>query len=70
MTAPEVDEVEPQPIRRDQRAGLLDVRSEHLPQRGVEQVSGGVVAPRGVAHRGVDLGVDQVAMMQRAPCHA
>ena len=45
----EVREVEPQPIRRHERPGLLDVRAEHLAQRRVEQVSGGVVAARRVA---------------------
>ena len=38
MTGGEVHEVEPQPIRRDERARLLDVRAEHLPQRRVQQV--------------------------------
>ena len=52
----EVHEVEPQPIRRDERARLLDVRAQHLPQRRVEQVRGGVVAPRRVAHGRRDLG--------------
>ena len=33
-----LDEVEAQAIGRDQRAGLLDVRPEHLAQRGVQQV--------------------------------
>ena len=47
----EVHEVEPQPIRRDERPRLLDVRAEHLPQRRVQQVRGGVVAPRRVARR-------------------
>ena len=43
----EVREVEAQIVRRDQRAGLLDVSSEHLAQRGVEQVGRRVMAARG-----------------------
>ena len=39
-----VDEVEPQAIGRDERAGLLHVRPERLPQRGVQQVRRRVVA--------------------------
>ena len=47
-----VAEVEAQPIRSDERAGLLDVLAEHLAQRVVQQVSAGVVAPdRGRAAR-------------------
>ena len=45
----EVDEVEAQPIGRDERSGLLDVRAEHLSKRRMQQVSGRVIAPRGVA---------------------
>ena len=48
---PEVHEVEAQPIRRDQRAGLLHVRAEHLPQRRVQEVRGRVVPACRVAHR-------------------
>ena len=44
-----------------ERAGLLDVRAQHLPQRGVEQVRAGVVAADGVAALAVDDGVDVVA---------
>ena len=36
-------EVEPQPIRRDQRAALGDVIAEHLPQRLVQQMGRGVI---------------------------
>ena len=49
VTALKCDEVEAQAIRRDERAGLLDMRAEHLPQRRVEQVRRGVIAPRRVA---------------------
>ena len=51
----EVHEVEAQPVRRDQRAGLLDVRAEHLAQRRVQQVRRGVIAARGVTHLVDDL---------------
>ncbi len=46
-----VGEVEAQPRRLHHAARLLDVRAQHLAQRGVQQVRGGVVAPRGVAQR-------------------
>ena len=49
-----LDEVEAQAIGRDERAGLLDVRPEHLPQRRVQQVGGRVVAADRVAARDVD----------------
>src|SRR5688500_19041316 len=44
----EVREVESEPIRRHERAGLLDVRTEHVPERGVEEVCRRMVAPRRV----------------------
>ena len=47
-------EVEPQSIGRDERAGLLHVRTEHLAQRPVQQVRAGVVATDGVAPLDVD----------------
>ena len=47
----EVREVEAQAIGRDERALLLHVRAEHLPQRRVEQMRRGVIAARGVARR-------------------
>jgi len=31
-------EVEPQPVWRHERPGLLHVRAEHLPERGVQQM--------------------------------
>src|SRR2546429_2371943 len=46
-------EVEAQVARRDDRAGLLDVRAEDFPERRVHQVRRRVVAPRGVALLGV-----------------
>ena len=64
-----VDEVESQPIGRDERAGLLHVRPEHLAQRGVQQVRGGVIAADRIAARGVDRQRDQRAGRQRAARH-
>ncbi len=42
-------EVEAQPIRRDQRALLLDMRAQHLAQRSMQQVRGRVVGHDGLA---------------------
>ena len=58
-------EVEAQPRRLDHAAGLLDVRAQHLAQRGVEQVRGGVVAHGGEARRVVDLRAHLVADADR-----
>ena len=57
----EVGEVEAQPVWSDERAGLLYVRAQHLPESGVEKVRAGVVAADGVATLAVDDGVDAVA---------
>ena len=62
----EVDEVEPQPVGRDERSRLLHVRAQHLPQRGVEQVRRGVIAPRRVARLVVNRGGHDVARLQHA----
>ena len=62
----EVDEVEAQAIGRDERARLLDVPAEHLAQRGVQQVRGGVIAPRRITQLAVDFGADDVARGNRA----
>ena len=51
-----VAEVEAEPVGRDERARLLHVRPQHLSQRPVQQVGGGVVAPDGFASAGVDAG--------------
>jgi hypothetical protein len=56
-----VREVEAQARGIVERAGLLDVRAQHLPQRGVEQMRAGVIALDGVAAHAVDDGVDVVA---------
>ena len=61
-----VHEVEAQPIGGDERAGLLHVGAEHLPQRGVQQVGGRVVAPRGVAQFLVHRGAHGVVRPERA----
>ena len=59
-------EVEAQPIGRHHRAGLLHVRAEHLAQRPVQDVGGGVVAADAVAAHGVDRGFHLVADLDRA----
>ncbi len=68
----EVREVESEPVRRDERAGLTHVGAEPLPERRVEEVSGRVIAPRRVAsarvnarrdpHAGRERGRDRDAM--------
>ena len=63
----EVHEVEAQPIGRDERAGLLDVRAEHLAQRRVQQVRRRVIAPRRVARSSSSTtAVHEVARLERA----
>ena len=61
-----VAEVEAQPVGGDQRALLLDVLAQHLAQRPVQQVGGGVVAADGVAALDVDGGGDQLAGLDLA----
>ena len=61
-----VREVEAQPVGRDQRALLRDVRAQHLAQRLVQQVGGGVVGARGRAARVIDDQLDGVARLERA----
>ena len=56
-----VAEVEAQPVRRDQRAGLPHVRSQHLTQRRMQQMSSRVVAGRVLPPHGVDVRVHRVA---------
>ena len=62
----EMLEVEAQAVRRDERAGLLHVRAEHLAQGRMQQVGSRVVAPRGVAYVGIHLRIDDVANAQGA----
>ena len=60
----EVREVEAQPVRCNQRALLHDMAAEHLAQRGVQQVSGGMVQPDGLAGRGVNACGDALAQLE------
>ena len=46
-----VREIEAQPRRFHHAARLFDVRAQHLAQGRVQQVRGGVIAPRGIAQR-------------------
>src|SRR5690606_16856460 len=62
-----VAEVEAQTLAVDQRALLLYVLAQHLAQGGVQQVGGRMVQRGGLAHRGVDLGLDAGADAQAAP---
>ena len=48
-------EVEPQPVGRDQRALLRHVIAEHLPQRLVQEVGGGMICADGAAPLVIDL---------------
>ena len=52
-----VREIESQPIRRDQRALLLHVFSEHFPQRRMQQMRRGVIEGDGRAALGIDCGL-------------
>ena len=56
-----MSEIEAKARRFDHAAGLLDVRSENLAQRGVEQVRRGVVAHGGAALGHADFGAQFVA---------
>ena len=62
-----VREVEAQPVGRDQRALLRDVIAEHLAQRLVQQMRGGMVLPDALSRRVViDLQQQRVADLDRA----
>ena len=61
-----VDEVEAETVGRDERSGLLDVRTEDLAQRRVQKMRGCVISPRRVAEPRVDLGPHGVADAQVA----
>jgi len=54
-------EVEPQPLGRDERAGLFGVPAEHFAQGVVHQVRGGVVAADRGAARDVGLRCEDIA---------
>src|SRR5207249_9392193 len=60
-----MNEVEPQAIGSHERSRLLHVRSEHLPERGMQKMRGCVIAARRVANLGVDLRRDDVADPER-----
>ena len=59
-------EVEPQPVRGDERSGLADVRAELPPQRGVQEMGGRVIAPCGVADGRIDGRGHDVPFAQRS----
>src|SRR5579864_6389432 len=64
-----VREVEPRLVRIDQRALLLDVRTEHLAQRLVHQVRRRVVAHRAPARLVVDARRNAIAFAQFTGLH-
>ena len=43
-------EIEPQPVGRNDAAGLFDMRAEHFAQCRVQQMRGGVISHGRVAH--------------------
>ena len=57
-------EVETQISRRNNGTGLLHVRSQNFTQRGVHQVSRGVIASRRVALFDVDFSRDDIANLK------
>ena len=58
-------EIETEARGFDHAAGLLDVRSEHLAQRGMQQMRRSVVAHGGPALGNADFGAQFVAQMRR-----
>ena len=63
----EVSEVEAEAIRRDERAGLLDVVAKHEPQRPVQQMRGCVIAPDALAAHDVDRGATTSSAAEKEP---
>ena len=61
-----VGEIEAQPLRVHQRALLGHVRAQHLAQRLVQEMGGGVVGARGRAARVIDDQLDRIAGLERA----
>ena len=59
-------EVEAEPLRRDQGAGLLDVLTQHRPQRGVQEVGRAVVTSGSRPSLAVNVGADPLADRQLA----
>ena len=62
-------EVEAQPVGRHQRALLRHVIAQHLAQRLVQQMGGGMVLPDGGTARVIDFQKQRVADLQRALTH-
>ena len=65
-----IAEVEAQPVGGDQRALLFDMIAEHVAQRRVQQVGGGVIQGDVRPARGVDAGANAVVRIERAGDHA
>src|SRR5205809_839374 len=65
-----VGEVEAQVIGRHQRAGLRDVRAEHLAERGVEQMRPGVVLAQALAARRLHADRHVFALAEAPAAHA
>ena len=61
-------EVEPRPVRRNERSLLRDVFAQHLPQRLVQKMVANVV-PNGVTTRVVDLQQQRIADLDRPLSH-
>ena len=61
-----VREIEAQTVGRDQRARLMDPRTEHVAQRIVQDVSRGMIKHRGVAARPIDAQRDAPAAIEIA----
>ena len=59
-------EIEPQSVRSHERSCLFDMATKNLPERGVQEMSRGVVSPGCVACRDVDLGGNQIALPKDA----
>src|SRR5450759_4551868 len=62
-------EVEAQPVGRHQRAFLRHVIAEHLAQRLVQQMGGGMVLPYGGAPRVIDFHEQRIAHFHRSLVH-
>ena len=55
-----VRKVESQPVGSDQGAGLFDMIAQHLAQRPVQNMGGGMVAHRGLAGGRIHLQTDRI----------
>ena len=65
----EMTEVEAQPTRFDERAGLVGVFTDHLSKRPMEKVGSGVGLPDPLATWGVDLQTGFLPDLHEAPGH-